>query len=158
MSGYGLAGSSDFWKVTWVWGLAGSEFFYDDEVDICSGCNQLERKASVKSQNLIYSLNNFENDVSKTSSIYSGMRKMDIRIIGKETNSSFLPDSQIYPYYFLHLWLLSRTVPFGDALERDCLPISSWISKTPLQLKGCHLNKQRDFRHFRYQFFPFFKL
>ena len=54
MSGYGLAGSSDFWKVTWVWGLAGSEFFYDDEVDICSGCNQLERKASVKSQNLIY--------------------------------------------------------------------------------------------------------
>ena len=54
MSGYGLAGSSNFWKVTWVWGLAGSEFFYDDEVDICSGCNQLERKASVKSQNLIY--------------------------------------------------------------------------------------------------------
>ena len=54
MSGYGLAGSSDFWKVTWVWGLAGSEFFYDDEVDICSGCNPLERKASVKSQNLIY--------------------------------------------------------------------------------------------------------
>ena len=54
MSGYGLACSSDFWKVTWVWGLAGSEFFYDDEVDICSGCNQLERKASVKSQNLIY--------------------------------------------------------------------------------------------------------
>ena len=54
MSGYGLAGSSDFWKVTWVLGLAGSEFFYDDEVDICSGCNQLERKASVKSQNLIY--------------------------------------------------------------------------------------------------------
>ena len=54
MSGYDLAGSSDFWKVTWVWGLAGSEFFYDDEVDICSGCNLLERKASVKSQNLIY--------------------------------------------------------------------------------------------------------
>ena len=54
MSGYGLAGSSDFWKVTWVWGLAGSEFFYDDEVDICSGCNQLQRKASVKSQNLFY--------------------------------------------------------------------------------------------------------
>ena len=133
-------------------------------MDICSGCNQLERKASVKSQNLIYIFfsevlnNNFENDVSKTSSIYSGMRKMDIRIIGKETNSSFLPDSQIYPYYFLHLWLLSRTVTLGDALERDCLPISSWISKTPLQLKGCHLNKQRDFRHFRYQFFPFFKL
>ena len=37
-----------------MWGLAGSEFFYDDEVDICSGCNQLEHKASVKSQNLIY--------------------------------------------------------------------------------------------------------
>ena len=37
-----------------MWGLAGSEFFYDDEVDICSGCNQLERKASVKSKNLIY--------------------------------------------------------------------------------------------------------
>ena len=37
-----------------MWGLAGSEFFYDDEVDICSVCNQLERKASVKSQNLIY--------------------------------------------------------------------------------------------------------
>ena len=102
--------------------------------------------------------NNFENDVSKTSSIYSGMRKRDIRIIGKETNSSFLPDNQIYPYYFLHLWLFSRTVPFGDALEWDCLPISSWISQTPLQLKGCHLNKQTDFRHFRYQFFPFFKL
>ena len=86
------------------------------------------------------------------------MRKMDIRIIGKETNSSFLPDSQIYPYYFLHLWLFSRTVSFGDALEWDCLPISSWMSETPLQLKGCHLNKQTDFRHFRYQFFPFFKL
>ena len=37
-----------------VWGLAGAEFFYDDEVDICSGCNQLECKARVRSQNLIY--------------------------------------------------------------------------------------------------------
>ena len=125
-------------------------YFFTEVLKLILQANPLLLKSSLN--------NNFENDVSKTSSIYSGMRKMDIRIIGKETNSSFLPDSQIYPYYFLHLWLFSRTVPFGDALEWDCVPISSWISKTPLQLKGCHLNKQTDFRHFRYQFFPFFKL
>ena len=31
--------SSDFWKVPWVWGLAGSGFSSDDEVDICGGFN-----------------------------------------------------------------------------------------------------------------------
>ena len=100
-----------------MWGLAGSGFFYDDEVDIYGGCNQLECKALVRSQNFKSLVNNFENNVGKTSSIYSGRRKMDIRIIGKETYSSLLPDSQIYLYYFLHLWLFNRTIPFGDTLE-----------------------------------------
>ena len=31
--------SSDFWKVPGVWGEAGSGFFSDKEVDICSGYN-----------------------------------------------------------------------------------------------------------------------
>ena len=30
---------ADFWKAPWVWGLAGSGFFSDEEVDICSGYN-----------------------------------------------------------------------------------------------------------------------
>ena len=96
---------------------------------------------------LLKSSRNFENNVSKTSSIHSGEkwgRKMDIHIIGSKTNSSFLPNSQIYLYYFLHLWPFNRNVPFGDALEWDSLPIISWISKTFLQWKGCHLKKQRD--------------
>ena len=32
-----------------------------------------------------------------------------IIIIGRERNLSFLPDSQIYLYYFLHLWPFNRT-------------------------------------------------
>ena len=106
---------------------------------------------------------NFE---KKEDFIYSGRkqfcRKMDVHtIIGRESNSSFLPDSQIYLYYFLHLWPFNRTLPFGDVPE-DSLAITSWISKMFLQLKGRHLKKLEgswfpigDFKHFRYQFFPF---
>ena len=50
---------------------------------------------------------------------------------------------------------------FGDVPE-DSLPITSWISKTFLQLKGIHLKKLEgswfpigDFRHLRYQFSRF---
>ena len=59
---------------------------------------------------------------------------------------------------------LTEPLPFGDVPE-DSLPITSRISETFLQLKGRHLKKLEgsrlpigDFRHFRYQFSPFFKL
>ena len=82
----------------------------------------------------------------KTSFIYSGRkcfcRRMDVHIIGRESNSVFLSGSQIYLCYFLHLWLFNRT-PFGGVVE-DSLPITSWLSKTFLQWKWWHLKKQRD--------------
>ena len=59
---------------------------------------------------------------------------------------------------------LTEPLPFGDVRE-DSLPITSRISETFLQLKGRYLKKLEgsrlpigDFRHFRYQFSPFFKL
>ena len=38
---------------------------------------------------------------------------------------------------------LTEPLPFGDVVE-DSWPITSWISKTFLQLKGWHLKKQQD--------------
>ena len=45
--------SSEFFCVLSV-GFSWLRVFYDDEVDICIGCNQLECKARVRSQNLIH--------------------------------------------------------------------------------------------------------
>ena len=52
-----------------------------------------------------------------------------IIIIGRESNSSFLPDSQIYLCIISCIsGHLTEPLPFGDVPE-DSLPITSWISR-----------------------------
>ena len=84
----------------------------------------------------------------KTSFIYSGgkrfCRKMGMHMIGRESNSSHLPDSQVYLYYFLHLWPLNRTPHIWWCSGRFSAHHKFWISKTCLQVKGWHLKKKKD--------------
>ena len=102
----------------------------------------------------------------KTSFIYSGgkyfWRKMGMHMIGRESNSSHLPDSQVYLYYFLHLWPFNRTPPIWWCCWRffahhklDIKNISSIKGMTSQEAEGWW-SPIGDFRHLRYQFFPFF--
>ena len=59
-----------------------------------------------------------------------------IIIIGRESNSSFLPDSQIYLCIISCIsGHLTEPLPFGDVPE-DSLPITSWISRRFSAIKG----------------------
>ena len=118
---------------------------------------------------------NFE---KKEEFIYFGRknfcRKVDIHIIiiiiGRKSNLSLLPDSQIYLYYLLHLWSFNRTPPiwwcswrFFAHHKLDIKNVSAIIAET--FLKGRHQEDIKkpegswfpigDFRHLRYQFFLF---
>ena len=101
----------------------------------------------------------------KTSFIYSVRkrfcRKIDIHNnrYCRETNSSFLPDSQIYLYYFLHLWPFNRTPPTWWCSRRffahhklDIKNISSIKGMTSQETEGSW-SSIGDFWHFRYHFF-----
>ena len=103
-----------------------------------------------------------------TSFIHSGgkffCRKMGMHMIGRESNSSHLPDSQVYLYYFLHLWPFNRTPPiwwrcwrFFAHHKLDIKNISSIKGMTSQEAEGWW-SLIGDFRHLRYQFFPFFWL
>ena len=59
-----------------------------------------------------------------------------IIIIGRESNSSFLRDSQIYLCIISCIsGHLTEPLPFGDVPE-DSLPITSWISRRFSAIKG----------------------
>ena len=107
----------------------------------------------------------------KTSFIYSGRkrfcRKMDIHIIiiiiGRESNLSFLPDSQIYLYYFLHLWPFNRTPPIWWCSRRffahhklDIKNVSAIKGKTSQEARGIMV-PHWWFQAFKVSVFSFFK-